>query len=279
TRLSSLPEAGGEWAEYFEISSALDFREKLERLIDDRAYRETRERDIRQRFQPRSWATIAQDLVAAALECGEEPNAEPAHRPEPWPPVLPAGKFLRLSSSQRTAVYPGLFDPECFRGDGSWQAPEAWGVWMKSPAARLGFRLPAEASAGWRLYVGLHGLPDGRELRYEVQVGPAAAAICGTLAAGAYCWVPVTVPAGDHPDDAVEVFLRSTPNEEPPASPGADGATSYSLGVIGLYLCRTDDVAQRLAFVEALQGNCLDTLEIRAPDEHGQGAAEDTQKR
>lgn len=277
TRVSSLPEAGGDWAEYFEISSPTDFQEKVERLVDDRTYRETRERDIRQRFRPRSWSIIAKELVTASLDRGGEPDAEPTYRPEPWPRVLPAGKLMRLASSQRTAVYPGLFDPEVFRGEGSWQAPEAWGVWMKSKAACLAFRLPAEASVDWRLYVGLRGLPDGRALRYEVQVGPATAAVCGILAGGACCWVPVMLPVRTHPDDAVEIVLRSTPDGEPSPSPDADGAT-YCLGVIGLYLCRADDVAQRLAFVEALQGNCLDTLELRASDEWDDGAGEDTQR-
>ena len=276
TRVSSLPEAGGDWAEYFEISSPTDFQEKVERLVDDRTYRETRERDIRQRFRPRSWSIIAQQLVSAALDRREEPDAESAKRPDSWPPVLPAGQLIRLSSSQRTAVYPGLFDPEVFRGEGSWQSPENWGVWMKSPTARLGFRLPADAAPDWRLYIGLRGLPDGRALRYEVQVGSATAAVCGNLAGGAHCWLPVTVPISTHPDDAVEVVLRSISDGQPSPAPDTEGAIN-TLGVIGLYLCRTDDVAQRLAFVEALQGNCLDTLELRAPDEWDDGAGEGTQ--
>ena len=278
TRVSSLPEAGGEWAEYFEISSVADFHEKVERLIDDRTYRETRERDIRQRFRPRSWSIIAQDLVAAALDRDGELDTQKAHRPGLWPPVLSAGRLMRLSSSQRTAVYPGLFDPEVFRGEGNWQAPEAWGVWMKSPTARLDFRLPAEASANWRLYVGLRGLPDGRALSYEIQVGPGTSSVCGILASGACCWVPVTVPTGSHRDDAVEIVLRSTPDSEPPGSRNAEGAT-FSLGVIGFYLCQADDIVQRLAFVEALQGNCLDTLDTRALDERDKGGAEGTQRR
>ena len=60
---SSLPEAGGELADYFDVRSERDFQEKLERLIDDVPYREGRERRIRGEFVPRSWRQIAEQMV------------------------------------------------------------------------------------------------------------------------------------------------------------------------------------------------------------------------
>ena len=66
-RASSLPEAGGDLAEYFDPASKKDFREKLIRLIDDAAYRRGREAMIERSAAVRSWGEVADDIVASVL--------------------------------------------------------------------------------------------------------------------------------------------------------------------------------------------------------------------
>jgi glycosyltransferase involved in cell wall biosynthesis/Tfp pilus assembly protein PilF len=67
-RASSLPEAGGDLAEYFDPACEKDFRDKLIRLIDDAAYRRGREAMIARCAALRDWAQIADDIVAGALD-------------------------------------------------------------------------------------------------------------------------------------------------------------------------------------------------------------------
>ncbi len=54
--VSSLPEAGGDFAEYFDFESERDFLEKLERMIVDAKYRSKKEQKIKTSFRPREWA-------------------------------------------------------------------------------------------------------------------------------------------------------------------------------------------------------------------------------
>jgi glycosyltransferase involved in cell wall biosynthesis len=61
--VSSLPEAGGVFAEYFDIESERDFLEKLERLIFDPKYWSKKEEKIKTSFKPREWDEIAAEIV------------------------------------------------------------------------------------------------------------------------------------------------------------------------------------------------------------------------
>jgi glycosyltransferase involved in cell wall biosynthesis len=67
TAVASLPEAGGELAEYFDHLSERNMLEKLELLIDDEVYRTAREAEIRSSFEPRSWEDIGDEIVRCAL--------------------------------------------------------------------------------------------------------------------------------------------------------------------------------------------------------------------
>jgi glycosyltransferase involved in cell wall biosynthesis len=62
---SSLPEAGGPFALYFEAGDPAGLRWNLERLMFDQDFREARERLIREGFRPRPWREIGGDIDRA----------------------------------------------------------------------------------------------------------------------------------------------------------------------------------------------------------------------
>ena len=63
---TSLPEAGGKFAMYFDPDQELSLEAALERVIFDASFRQDRELTIRACFQPREWRAIAQDFVRIA---------------------------------------------------------------------------------------------------------------------------------------------------------------------------------------------------------------------
>jgi glycosyltransferase involved in cell wall biosynthesis len=63
---SSLPEAGGPFADYFEAGSEASMVAALERLIFDPAYRARKEAFIHESFRPRRWIEIGAQIVDAA---------------------------------------------------------------------------------------------------------------------------------------------------------------------------------------------------------------------
>jgi glycosyltransferase involved in cell wall biosynthesis len=60
--VSSLPEAGGPFADYFEADSPDSMVAGLERLIFDDAHRAAQEKYIREAFRPRSWLEIGKQI-------------------------------------------------------------------------------------------------------------------------------------------------------------------------------------------------------------------------
>ena len=64
---SSLPEAGGQFADYFDADDVRAIAAVAGRLIDDPAYLAERERQIADAFVPRAWRDLAADLERAAV--------------------------------------------------------------------------------------------------------------------------------------------------------------------------------------------------------------------
>ncbi|MDN4632337.1 glycosyltransferase [Sphingomonas sp. PsM26] len=65
SRVSSLPEAGGRHARYFDPNDPADIAETVRPLLDDGA-RQHAEAAIRQEYAPRTWQAIARDVVQQA---------------------------------------------------------------------------------------------------------------------------------------------------------------------------------------------------------------------
>jgi glycosyltransferase involved in cell wall biosynthesis len=171
SRAGGIPEVGRELVDYIDPYNACDGLDRLVRYLDDPELRRTREREIARHFDPRSWRSVADDVLNSALAL--------ARQVQPFEGVaairLPSNRYLPISSDAGAIRYDGLdgelaADLMCLAG---WRPAEAWGVWADAPSALLRFR--ADVPAGTRIHVtlrliGVEG--DRRRVRISPGSGP-----------------------------------------------------------------------------------------------------------
>ena len=134
---SSLPEAGGKFADY-SAASPTAFAEAAWRLIDDTPYRRGREQLIAKQFRPRTWQAVLAGLidgVAAQLQ------ALPPPAPMPAAVVFGAIYETRHNPALRQASRHQALTSMLRHGLG-WHRLEPWGVWAAARSSALMFRLP-----------------------------------------------------------------------------------------------------------------------------------------
>lgn len=258
---SSLPEAGGEFAVYFEAGSVQRLSRALEELIFDTDARHRQEEKIRDAFKPRSWRDVAEQIraeIAHWLLC------TPAHTRSGTPALAARpGAYYSLSRNQETRIWPGMRSAEVFRADDGWWGPDDWGCWTKPQGGRLAIPL-AEADQPLRLYLNLQGLPEQR-CGYEIVVEATGERFRGEVAGDASRWVCIDVSAA--PADRI-LGLRIAGQriaDLRPLTGGLDRRT-VSVGLRGFFLCARSDLVARADFLEAV---ALDTLEELAFDRAG----------
>jgi glycosyltransferase involved in cell wall biosynthesis len=152
--VAALPEAGGDFAEYFELNNFEDLVRKLERLIDEDNYRVSREARIHAEFRPRSWSAIAGQIVEYAVS----KQTRCRGGGDRWAPRAEIGRCYAIARGRENGIREGMTAGEMFRIGEGWWAPEEWGCWLRGPSADLVFSLP-DFGRRWRLKLGLRGLP------------------------------------------------------------------------------------------------------------------------
>ncbi len=197
SRTSSLPEAGGAYARYFDPYDVADIAATVRVLLDDDT-RTAAETIIRQQYRPRGWHDIARDVVARARMVASRST-------ETLPCLAGAGTWTLASfqvagSDTGTPALPG----EALRHGGAWQTPGADGCRIRGDDAALWFRWAG--GAGMMLDIGFAaddragevtiGFPgENRNLRIAraepLVVSAPLPATPATL------WVPILPLAGD----------------------------------------------------------------------------------
>jgi len=131
---SSLPEAGGSFAVYFDPTDPSAIADAVAPLILDAASRQQAEHRIKTEFHPRSWEEIA-------LAMADEASALGKQRPlaTSIPPIEP-GMFYSLGTdiADRQGVRPG----ERFRSGRGWPQPGARGNPVGETAVMLRMTIP-----------------------------------------------------------------------------------------------------------------------------------------
>lgn len=263
---SSLPEAGGKWAEYFDPLSQREMLEKLDRLIDDKVYREQREATIRNSFHPRSWDEITDEFVHDLFPDLTTPLAAEGGRLI-WAPEAMPCHYYAMALTTATEVWPGVISGEMYRDGSGWWPLESWGTWMGREVAEIAFSVPKPTrQGGYVLYLGLRGLPGTPavpepEVDYQVRVLGTGSEERGSLRRDEHRWVLLAIPSETVHDGSVRVRLVSSGNCEFGDAPYV--SKIVTLGILGFYFCKADDLIGRLRFFEALQLNRLQTLNGR----------------
>jgi glycosyltransferase involved in cell wall biosynthesis len=244
---SSLPEAGGKFADYYEAGSMRSFQAKQHQLIFDDAYRESRELLIQAEFKPRTWHDALAGLVegvTARFQSVAVPKALAA-------PIMP-GTIYRLG--QRPFAHRLDRDSaiaEMLRFDQAWYNVGTDITWSKALRARLGFHIPASVTSDLLVFLKIHAPPAQTTLIVQ-------------LAGATLSHVNLEPDQSrflrlDVPPDALSYFAaeqlpatlhlqvdRLTPTE----SPDWAGERDVGIGVELFMACLPDDADARLAIIE-----------------------------
>jgi hypothetical protein len=257
SRCSSLPEAGGDFAEYFELDSEAEFVRKLERLIFDAEYRETKERKIAAEFKPRTWSEIGAQFLETVRGWAERDAADPKRTPwakrDVWPVEAVVGRYYPMRENRETQVWPGIASAEMFRQGDGWWSLESWGCWAKHKVARLAFVARVPSGGGAVLFLGVRGLQKYDCTATITLEGVATRQVQLRPYEDKWLIFRVDRKALDRmrsgSNAAFELLISSDRGVDfRELTKGLDKRIS-SIGVLGLMLCEEGDLATQVRFI------------------------------
>ena len=245
-RNTSLTEAGGDAAVYFEPDSLPDLLAKLELLIFDDAERSRLETRIRETVSLRSWADIADQVMREIARRSGEPRGAAV----PHLPVAPAVIYpLRLSGGGRAERAKAMAD--IVRDGLAWHPLERWGCWTRPGLAKLRLPVdPALVGGRLRLYLGCVAAPGTQGIRLRAFGSgspPGPFQIVATDADGESrfsCVLDCDALGGE-----VVVEIDAGPGTVIEATELSIGRL-VGLGLTSMMLCRPEDLEARLDFLE-----------------------------
>lgn len=233
---SSLPEAGGALALYFESGDLDGFTELVERLSFDTAYRASVSEAIADGFRPREWIQVARQITDAAMRPAQH---QVAHR------ELAPGCWYDLSRSRERAIWRGSGSSEIFRVGYGWADVDRKGAWIRSDKASLafGFSTDGPHDVAMRLLARF-------ELEYQVRIDNRVLDT-GTIEADADRWVVLHL---DMPRRHMSIDITCFPTE------ATDRAgLRRALCVTGFAMTSVQDCSTQ-RFFEAVALNRLDRI-------------------
>jgi hypothetical protein len=253
--VSSLPEAGGDYAEYFDLDSEQDLLAKVERLIDDPGYRKRREAKIKESFRPRSWADIADEIVERVLDRANAPvplsEPDKCEGEEIWAIPAQTGRYYTMSRNFESQICAGMIGGEMYRMGEGWSAPDDLGTWLKRDVADIAFLLTDGVEQPCLIYLGLIGNSQG-VVDYNVCIVGSNVEESGSLDPNEQRWVVLRIKA-EYPPKLVHLRLVTSPHCNSRDIVDQTDRHVVTLGVIGFYICREEDLLSRYRFTEALQ--------------------------
>jgi glycosyltransferase involved in cell wall biosynthesis len=235
---SSLREAGGEAALYFEPQNEPDLAAQAWRLIRDAEWRTAREAAIAKGRPLRSWREIAESLQGMALRPRPVLPAPPHRAP------LPLGHRLSFARGAEPEALgaPSLAAALVARGGEGWWEPEGWGVWLRPGRASISLFLAEPAPVPLLLLLDIRA-PHGRAMRARLRLRPPGAAPepWRSLAHEGELPACFAIPVGPCAAGEFAIEWEITEGVTQPGDPRPLGP-----GLAGLTLCAFDDVPARL---------------------------------
>lgn len=137
---TSLPEAGGEFADYFDPTDVSDIAKTISKYLIDRTLLAEKEKKIRVEYKLRTWDDYAKDLDAWLEKiCSKKTGSKPVAS-------IKAGRLYYFTKNKRHEE--DFFDFIANRADayslidhGEWFVPEDSGRWLHGNVGALSFRL------------------------------------------------------------------------------------------------------------------------------------------
>ena len=257
-RSSSIPEAGGDFADYFSLDSRAELIERIEQLAFDAPYRRSREAHIARHFKPRSWRDISDQILDSASQWADAVLETKTELPR-----AALGQYCSLSRALAPRLWPGLRSTETFRFGTGWWGRDPWGCWTKPGGGTLRFTVP-DATKAHRVYFDLLGMPHVRcELRIDANGREGLEEVA--LAPNESKWVCVEIPAQEAADLAMTIELACSTFEDLRDTGDGGDSRTIAVGVRGFFICEADDAHARMAFLEAVTLSSIETLSTNRP--------------
>jgi glycosyltransferase involved in cell wall biosynthesis len=270
SNVSSLPEAGGPFAEYFDPESEKELLEAVERIVYDEKLRARRELKIVAEFRPRSWSAISAQIVDqlrtwAKTPVVAQPAAQTAAGYGVWPVEAEMGVLHPLTSNQWSTLWAGLKSGEIYRNGPGWWWPEQWGCWIKGAGpSQVAFLLKNAADVPVHVYVGLRGVQGKTSVATLKCDG--ARAIVLPLGPEQDRTASIDLQPSADTDRLVVINISSDVAADFRTSTGGKDFRSCGVGVRWIYACAGNDVSARLQMIEAIALNDFARLERQPPE-------------
>ncbi|WBV41693.1 glycosyltransferase family 1 protein [Pseudoroseomonas cervicalis] len=244
-RHSALTEAGGEAALYFTPQNLPELVTLLERVAFDAGFRQAQEAVVRERGRPRSWSAVKDDVLAAVVALARQPARPPLQQAQL---VLGQRYATRRGAAPRPELAQAMADAT--REGAGWHRMEDWGVWCREGSAALRLPLPPQAAgAPLRLYLELRTPPEALAVTLRATAASAVLAVVelALQPQGDVTYMldlpalPAGTPLDLELDNGAGIVAEGIAGE---------AETRIGAGLRGFMLCRLDDHASRLAFLE-----------------------------
>jgi glycosyltransferase involved in cell wall biosynthesis len=248
---SSLPEAGGKFALFFESNSVPALTAAIRKVVSDSVWREAQEDHIRTNFAPRPWAAVSDQVITAAKALAVQPATG-------WTaPRAEAGKYYPIGRYRGVRIWNGLESGEVFRCGDGWHWPDDEGSRTRDGGAELQFSLPSDATS-WRLFLRLTGL-GGEECPYEIRIGGELAA-AGSLRPGECRWARGASFVTNGTTQVVVQVRGLIAERVELLQGGGHKPRVASIGVAGFYIFPSGDEESYERLLEAAALNRLDDV-------------------
>jgi glycosyltransferase involved in cell wall biosynthesis len=254
SRVASLPEAGGDFAEYFDVNSERALLESVESVVFDSENRLQREREIEVGFRPRSWREIGVQIVRHLRHWSENTPARTAQNGSDdcvYPVAAGTGVFYSLAGETQGARGQYARRGEIFRNGTGWWWPEPWGCWIRDRGpATLAFVVDDLGDARLCIYLGVRGV-QGRDGTGVIHA-PDGQRIAVRLRGDEEKTVAVMLEPGRvRKRQVVLRFTSSVVADFRPPTKGRDFRVC-GIGVKWFYVCREDDVKARVDLLDTV---------------------------
>lgn len=268
---SSLPEAGGEFAEYFDLESEKDFQAAVERVVFDEEYRRNRERKILSDFHPRSWGEISDQIMQQLKDWRTPADTDAEAAPVPTLNGILAfraelNELHMLSNCSSSMLWRGLRSGEIYRNGAGWWWPEPWGTWIKNTGpAYVAFKAEDETlkdHAPLVIYIGLRGV-QGKQSQCTLKI-EGVAPVHIFLREDEERVVKVRLPSYEAGSSVVISITCDVAADFARNSNGADTRVA-GVGVRWFYACSENDLIGRMNLLEALSVGSVEQLRRQAP--------------
>jgi glycosyltransferase involved in cell wall biosynthesis len=269
---SSLPEAGGEFAEYFDVDSEKDLMAAVERVIFDDEYRRERERKIVASFQPRSWAEISREIIEHLRSwhapAGRSRQSDEDESPMSgiWPVQANLNELHMLSGNTSSMLWPGLQSGEIYRNGTGWWWPETWGSWIKGTGpAYVAFKLDDAKDSSVLVYLGLRGV-QGKHSTCTLKT-PGAPSLEIILEPDQDKVVKLRLPPKSAANRLVVISVTCNAATDFGALTNGVDTRIAGVGVRWFYACKENDIIGRLNLLEGLSVDAIERLQRQPPPE------------